>query len=131
MSWNTPDDLKYTETDEWVRMEDGTATVGISDYAQDQLSDVVFVELPTVGDALARGDTFGAVESVKAAAEINMPLSGTITNVNSVLDDQPEMVNRDPFGEAWIIRVKVAKLSELEHLMDKDAYEQHCERRAH
>ena len=131
MGWNTPDELAYSETDEWVRIEDGIATIGITDFAQDQLSNVVFVELPEIGEVLARGDTFGAVESVKAAADLNAPISGEITSVNGSLENEPEMLNSTPFGDAWIIMVKVSDPSELEFLMDSNKYAQYCETRTH
>ena len=129
MSWKTPNELKYTKTDEWVRVEGVKATVGITDYAQDQLSDVVFVELPSPGDVLDQGDGFGTVESVKAAADLNMPVGGEITEVNEALESEPEFVNSDPFGDGWIVRFKIADPSELMGLMDSSAYSQYCEKR--
>lgn len=129
MSWKTPNELKYTETDEWVRVEGVKATVGITDYAQDQLSDVVFVELPSPGDVLDQGDGFGTVESVKAAADLNMPVGGEITEVNEALESEPEFVNSDPFGDGWIVRFKIADPSQLMGLMDSSAYSQYCEKR--
>lgn len=129
MTWNTPDDLTYTETDEWILLTDDSATVGITDYAQDQLSDIVFVELPVVGESYEQGDIVATVESVKAAAEIIMPVSGEVTAVNSTLEDEPEKVNSDPFGDAWFIKLTLANPTEIESLMDADAYARHCTNR--
>lgn len=129
---NFPDDLKYTENDEWIRVEGDTGTIGISDYAQDQLSDVVFVEvLEDVGASLDKGDPFGAVESVKAAADVYMPVSGEVTEVNEALPDTPELVNSDPYGQAWMVKVKITDASELDDLMDAAAYQEHVEGRDH
>ena len=100
-----PADLKYAESDEWIRVEDNIATVGLTDYAQDQLSDVVYVEVTAeVGEALAKEEAFGTVESVKAASDMYMPISGKITAVNEALVDTPELVNSDPYGEAWVVK---------------------------
>ena len=127
-----PSDLKYSESDEWVRVEDGVGTIGISDYAQEQLSDIVYVEvIAAVGAALSKGDAFAAVESVKAAADIYLPVGGKIVEINEALADAPEKVNSDPYGEAWIARIELSDPSELEALMDAAAYEKHCEGRAH
>jgi glycine cleavage system H protein len=124
--WKIPADYKFTTSDEWVRVEGDEAIIGISDYAQDALSDIVFVELPAVGDTFNTGDSFGTIESVKAASDLNMPVGGTVTAINSALEDAPERVNEDPYGEAWMIRVKIADMTELDKLMDAAAYEQHC-----
>jgi glycine cleavage system H protein len=119
----TPAELKYTNNDEWVRVEGDVATMGVTDYAQDQLSDVVFVEIIVVeGDQLDQGATCAVVESVKAAADIYMPISGEITAINEALVEGPELINQDPFGEAWIIKIKMSKPDELEGLMDADTY---------
>jgi glycine cleavage system H protein len=127
-----PEDLRYTENDEWIRVEGETGTIGITDYAQDQLSDIVYVEvIEDVGAELDRGDAFGAVESVKAAADVYMPMTGGILAINEALPDQPELVNSDPYGEAWMIRVKLADPSEVEDLMDAKAYEANVEEREH
>ena len=128
---NYPDDLRYTKSDEWVRVEGGAATAGISDYAQDQLSDIVFVELPATGQTLKQGEMVASVESVKAAAEVNMPLSGAITEVNESLADTPELVNQDPYGKAWMVKFTVADPAELHSLMDAAAYEAYCKEREH
>ena len=126
---NVPADLKYTKEDEWVRIEDGMATVGITDYAQDSLSDIVYLELPTTGDFFGIGEVFGVVESVKAAADLYMPVSGDITAVNEALIDTPEIVNNDPYGEAWLIKVKLSEAEETDDLMDADAYKKYIQER--
>jgi glycine cleavage system H protein len=128
---NIPSDLKYTKSDEWVRVEGGTATAGLTDYAQSQLSDIVFVELPSVGTTLKQGESFASVESVKAASDVYLPLGGEITAVNEALADSPELVNQDPYGKAWMVKFKVADMAELDGLMDSTAYEKYCEERAH
>jgi glycine cleavage system H protein len=118
-----PAELKYSKNDEWVRVEDEVATIGISDYAQDQLSDVVFVEIVAFeGDELGQGETFAVVESVKAAADIYMPVGGEILAINEALIDSPELINEDPFGEAWLIKIKISDSGELDSLMDAEAY---------
>ena len=119
----TPAELKYTNNDEWVRVEGDVATMGVTDYAQDQLSDVVFVEIVVLeGDQLDQGATCAVVESVKAAADIYMPISGEITAINEALIEGPELINQDPFGEAWIIKIKMSNPDELEGLMDANTY---------
>ena len=123
-------DLLYTNDDEWVRVDGEEATVGVSDYAQDALSDIVYLELPDVGDTFEEGEAFGVVESVKAAADLYMPLSGEIIEVNEALLDEPEAVNEDPYGKAWMVRVKMSDKSELDNLMDADAYRAYCEERS-
>jgi glycine cleavage system H protein len=122
--------LKYAETDEWAKVEDDVVVVGISDYAQDALSDIVYVELPEVGDEIGAGDAVATVESVKAASDINSPVSGEVIEVNEALEDTPEMINEDPYG-AWIFKVKASDLAELDALMDADAYEAFNENREH
>jgi len=119
---NLPEDLKYAEDHEWVNLTGDTAKIGISDYAQDQLGDIVFVELPGVGDSFAKGDEFGTLESVKAVSELYMPVGGEVTAINEALEDAPELVNNDPYGEGWMIEIKVSDASETEALMDKDGY---------
>ena len=113
---------KYHEEHEWVRVEGEEAVIGISDFAQDQLSDVVYVELPEVGDSFEAGDVFAVVESVKAASDVYMPVSGEVLEINEELEDSPELVNSDPYGEAWFVRVAMANPDELDDLMDADAY---------
>lgn len=119
-----PKDLRYTQNDEWIRVDGDVGSVGITDYAQDQLSDIVFVEyLADVGDTLEAEDTFAIVESVKAAADVYMPVSGEIVAVNEDLPDMPELVNEDPYGEAWMVKVKLSDPTELDHLLDAEACE--------
>jgi glycine cleavage system H protein len=117
-----PDDRRYAEDHEWVKTGDGGAAIGISDYAQDQLGDVVFVELPQVGAVFDKGAEFGTVESVKAVSELYMPIAGEITAVNTDLEDAPELVNNDPYEGGWMIRVKPSDTAQIEALMDKAAY---------
>ena len=119
---NLPEDVRYTKDHEWVKPAGETARVGISDYAQDQLGDIVFVELPGVGDTFEKEDEFGTLESVKAVSELYMPVGGEVTAINEALEDAPELVNNDPYGEGWMIEIKVSDPSETEALMDKDAY---------
>jgi glycine cleavage system H protein len=123
MSHNVPADLRYTEDDEWVRAEGDEAVIGITDYAQDSLSDIVYLELPGVGDSFDSGATFGVVESVKAASDLFMPVSGEVVAVNDDLTGSPEQINHDPYGAAWMIRIRMSDLSELDKLMDAAAYE--------
>jgi glycine cleavage system H protein len=119
----TPADLKYTDNDEWIRVKGITGTVGITDYAQDQLSDIVFVEpLVDEGESVDQGDTIATVESVKAAADVYAPVSGTITAINEALVDSPELINADPYGEAWLVKIELSDPSELDELMDADTY---------
>ncbi len=121
---NIPADLKFTKNDEWLRIEGNVGTVGISDYAQSQLSDVVFVEIVvSEGDTVKQGDTCATVESVKAAADVYMPVSGKVIAVNQSLPDKPETVNSDPYGEAWMAKVEISNPSEVAGLMDAAAYE--------
>jgi glycine cleavage system H protein len=125
-----PKDLKYTESDEWVRVEGKVATTGLTDYAQDQLSDIVYVEATAdVGDTLEKGEAHSAVESVKAAADVYMPVGGTITEINEALADTPELVNTEPYGGAWLVKFEISDPGELETLMDAAAYEKHIEER--
>lgn len=127
--WSIPEGYKFTESDEWVKLEGGEALIGISDYAQDQLSDLVFVELPAVGDGFDKGEVFGVVESVKAAADVMMPIGGEVVAVNEGLEDTPEVINEDAYGEGWIIRIKPSDTSEMDDLMDTEAYKAYCEER--
>ena len=118
--------VKYTEDHEWIRVEDGVGTVGITNHAQEQLGDVVFVELPEVGATVAKGDASGVVESVKAASEIYAPVSGEIVEVNQALVDTPGVVNYDPTGAGWFYKIKFSDPSELDGLMDEAAYKAHA-----
>ena len=117
-----PDKLQYTGSHEWTELDGDKIKVGITDYAQDQLGDIVFVELPQVGDSLEKGQEFGTLESVKAVSELYMPVAGEILNVNSALEDAPELVNMSPYGEGWMIEIKPSNPGELENLMKSDAY---------
>jgi glycine cleavage system H protein len=129
---DVPTDLKYTENDEWVRVEGEMATAGITDYAQDQLSDIVYVEITAgVGETLNKGDSCAAVESVKAAADVYLPAGGTVTEINEALPGTPELVNTDPYGDAWMVRFKLTDPSEVDGLLDAAAYEKHCQERSH
>ncbi len=119
---NFPDDLKYAENHEWSKLDNDEVTIGICDYAQDQLGDVVFVELPQVGDTFDKGQEFGTVESVKAVSELFIPLSGEVTGVNENLEDTPELVNNEPYTGGWMVKIKPADVSEMDGLMMKDAY---------
>jgi len=125
---NIPSELKYVASHEWVRVEgDGTVTVGITDHAQDLLGDVVFVELPEVGAEIAAGEEAGVVESVKAASDIYAPIAGEVIAVNEELEDSPELVNSDPYGDGWFFRLKVTEPDELAELLDAEGYAEHCE----
>ncbi len=124
-----PTDLKYTKNDEWVRADGTSGTAGLTDYAQEALSDIVYVELPSVGDSFKQGEAFASVESVKAAAEVYLPVGGTITEVNEELSSSPETVNKDPHGAGWIAKFTIADPAELSSLMDAAAYEKYCEER--
>ena len=117
-----PAGLKYSKEHEWVATEETVATVGITDYAQDQLGEIVYVELPAVGDKISKDDAFGVVESVKAVSDIYAPVSGTVVEVNGALNEKPELLNQDAEGAAWIFKIKLADPAELDKLMDKDAY---------
>ena len=119
-----PEDLRYTKEHEWVRVEGDEATVGITQYAADQLGDIVFVELPAVGRALEQFATFGVVESVKAVSDLFAPVAGEIVAINDALADQPELVNTQPFGDGWMVRVRLADKGQVEALLEPAAYEQ-------
>jgi len=120
---NIPSDLQYTKEHEWVRVEDTLVTVGITDYAQEELGDIVNVELPEEGDVFNKDEAFGAVESVKASSEVFSPISGKIAEVNEPLLDAPETINEDPYDEGWMVRIMMNNPSELNELMDASAYE--------
>jgi len=129
---NIPKDLRYTKTDEWIRVEGGAATMGISDYAQSQLSDIVYVEvLPQVGDVLVKGKPVASVESVKAASEVYLPAGGSVIKVNAALSATPELVNKDPYGEGWMVKITLADPAEINSLMDPKTYEAYCAGRQH
>nr|WP_319492468.1 glycine cleavage system protein GcvH [uncultured Desulfobacter sp.] len=119
---NFPSDVKYTDDHEWAKVEGGLVCVGISDYAQDQLGEIVFVELPETGDTFGQGDEFGSVESVKAVSEIYLPISGEIVEINADLEDAPELVNTDCYDKGWLVKIKPDDMSELDSLKDQAAY---------
>lgn len=119
---NVPTNLKYTKEHEWIRVEGDEAFVGITDYAQSQLGDIVFVECETVGDNLGAGDTFGTVEAVKTVSDLYLPVSGEVIEFNDELEDHPELVNKDPYGKGWIVKIKVNDESEMDDLLNADAY---------
>ncbi len=126
---NIPEGLLYTNDDEWIRVDGDEAVIGLTDYAQDALSDIVYVELPDVGDTFELGETFGVVESVKAAADMYMPVGGEIIESNEALLDAPEILNTDPYGEGWLLKLKIDDPGELEPLMDPAAYSDYCDGR--
>ena len=119
---NVPAELKYTKEHEWIRVEGEEAYVGITDYAQSQLGDIVFVEVETEGDNLEAGDTFGSIEAVKTVSDLYMPVSGEVLEFNSELEDQPDLVNKDPYGKGWIIKVNIEDEAQLDGLLSADAY---------
>lgn len=120
---NIPADLKYTPDHEWIRMEGDIAVVGITDFAQGELGDVVFVEIETVGEELEKGETFGTVEAVKTVSDLFMPVGGEVLEMNEALADEPELVNKDPYNTGWMIKIKISDVSELEGLLSADSYE--------
>jgi glycine cleavage system H protein len=125
---NLPQGLSYVASHEWIRNEgDGIVTIGVTDFAQEQLGDVVFVELPEVGTEVVSEDEFGVIESVKAASDLYAPVSGEVIAINEQLDDDPELVNTDPYGDAWLLQIRLSHPDELELLLDADAYSQLCE----
>ncbi len=129
---NIPENLKYTANDEWIKKEGNTGTVGITDYAQEQLSDVVFVEIVvSEGDIVQKGDTCASVESVKAAADVYMPVSGKVIAVNEALPEAPEQINSDPYGAAWMVKIELSDPSEYDQLMDATAYGKNIETKEH
>ena len=129
---NIPADLKYTKNDEWVRVEGDTCTIGVTDYAQDQLSDVVYAEVTaSIGGKVTKGEVVGAIESVKAAADVYSPISGTVAEINDSLDTTPEVLNTDPYGGAWMLKLEASDPSELDALMDAAAYEAYIAEREH
>lgn len=119
---NTPDNLRYTKDHEWVRLEGNVATIGITDFAQHELGDIVFVDVSTVGQSLAANDIFGTVEAVKTVSDLYLPVSGTVTEINPSLESNPEQVNQDPYGEGWMIKMTVDNPDDVSGLMDAGAY---------
>jgi glycine cleavage system H protein len=122
-----PADFRYTKEHEWVLVDGDTGTVGITDHAQSELGDIVYVDLPQVGTNVAQGDTFGSVESVKAVSDLYSPITGEVTAINDALSSAPEKLNADPHGEAWLIKVKLAKPSEIEKLLSAEDYQSYIE----
>ena len=120
---NFPENIRYTSEHEWIRVEGDEAYVGITDYAQSELGEIVFVDVPTLGETVGQGEVFGSIEAVKTVSDLNMPVSGEVLEINGALDAQPELVNNDPYGEGWIIRISVKDAAELNNLMDAAAYE--------
>lgn len=121
---NFPENLKYTNEHEWIRVEGDVAYVGITDYAQDQLGDIVFVDIPTEGEALEAGEVFGTIEVVKTISDLFLPVAGEVLEQNNALEENPELVNQDPYGEGWIIKMKPANLADIEDLLDAAAYKE-------
>ncbi|MFO7935760.1 MAG: glycine cleavage system protein GcvH [Bacteroidales bacterium] len=117
-----PDDLKYTKEHEWIRVDGESATVGITDFAQGELGDVVFIEIETEGETLSRGDTFGTIEAVKTVSDLYMPVDGEVSEVNGTLEESPEVVNSQPYGDGWMIKIKISDDSQLDDLMTADDY---------
>ena len=128
--YDFPDDLRYSAEDEWARSEDDRVVVGITDFAQDQLGDIVFVELPEIGVTVTKGDTFGVVESVKAVSDLYAPISGVIVDVNHDLVDSPETVNSDCYGDGWMVAIAPSDTNELDDLFDSDGYARHVDERS-
>lgn len=119
---NIPADLKYTKDHEWVRINGTEATIGITDFAQNELGDIVYVDIPSVGEHVSREAIFGTVEAVKTVSDLFMPLSGTVNTANTDIDQHPESVNKDPYGSGWMITITISNPEELSHLLDADAY---------
>lgn len=119
-----PPGLKYSKEHEWVAAEESMATIGITDHAQDQLGEIVYIELPSVGEKISKDDPFGVVESVKAVSDIYAPISGTVAEVNEGLRESPEVINEDPYGDGWLIKIRASDASEMDDLMDSEEYEE-------
>lgn len=124
---NIPENCKYTKSHEWIRVEGEEAYVGITEYAQKQLGDVVFVDVDVEGDSLDQEENFGSIEAVKTVSDVYMPAGGEVVELNPALEDSPELINKDPYGDGWIIKIKLADTSELDALMDADAYKEIAE----
>ena len=120
---NIPSNLYYTKEHEWIRVEGNVAFVGITDYAQSELGEIVFVDINTEGETLAQGDVFGSVEAVKTVSDLNMPVSGEVLEINEAINDQPELVNNDPYGEGWMIKISVTNTDDLNNLLDAAGYQ--------
>ena len=119
---NIPSNLRYTKEHEWIRVEGNEAHVGITDYAQSELGEIVFVDINTEGETLAQEEVFGSVEAVKTVSDLNMPVSGKVLEINETINDQPELVNNDPYGEGWMIKISVTSPEELDNLLDAEGY---------
>ena len=119
---NIPVELRYTSEHEWIRVEGEEAYVGITDYAQSELGEIVFVDIDTEGETVAQGDVFGSVEAVKTVSDLNMPVEGEVIEINEAINDQPELVNNDPYGEGWMIKIRIANPAELDSLLDAEGY---------
>ncbi len=124
---NIPENLKYTKDHEWVKIEGDTATIGITDFAQSELGDVVFVEVDAVGEELDKEETFGSIEAVKTVSDLFMPLGGEVTEFNEALEDAPDTINKDPYGKGWIIKMKISDASEADDLMSAEDYKEHVD----
>jgi len=124
VTMNFPADLKYTKDHEWIRVEGEEATIGITDFAQGELGDIVFLEIPTVGEEVAANEVFGTIEAVKTVSDLFMPVTSTILSINDQLDSAPELVNTDPYGDGWIVKVKINNTADLEQLLTADAYQE-------
>jgi glycine cleavage system H protein len=122
---NIPAELRYTKDHEWAKLDGDVITVGITDYAQGELGDVVYVDLPAIGDAVDKDESFGSIEAVKAVADLFSPVGGEVVEVNEALQDAPETINKDPYGDGWMVKMKLSNVSQYEELMDADAYETH------
>ncbi|MFW6196216.1 MAG: glycine cleavage system protein GcvH [Thermoplasmatota archaeon] len=122
-----PEELRYTEDHEWVKLTDGEAQYGITDYAQEELGDIVYIELPEVGEDVEKGDMIGVIESVKTVSDLYAPMTGTITKVNDELEESPETINDDPYGDGWIVKIEYEDKSEYESLMDAEKFKLHTE----
>lgn len=120
---NFPENIRYTSEHEWIRVEGDEAYVGITDYAQSELGEIVFVDVPTLGETVGQGEVFGSIEAVKTVSDLNMPVTGEVLEINGALDAQPELVNNDPYGDGWIIKISVKDAAELDNLMDANAYQ--------
>ena len=121
---NTPSNLRYTKEHEWIRVEGNEAYVGITDYAQSELGEIVFVDINTEGETLEQNEVFGSVEAVKTVSDLNMPVAGEVLAINEAINDQPELVNNDPYGEGWMIKISVANPDELDTLLDAEGYQE-------
>ena len=124
---NIPADLLYTKDHEWIRVKDGIGVIGITDFAQSQLGDIVFIEIETVGETLQKGETFGTIEAVKTVSDLFMPVSGEVIEANPVLENSSDLINSDPYGEGWLIKVKIADAAELSGLMSAEEYKSICQ----